>query len=246
MNLFPYLLQGSALDSLNNTQKAAGVSDMTQDVKIWDLIIGIDPVTGEMSITNVLVMVLLFALSVLTIYIFVERFLSINKALKEEKNFMIKVKEYLLDGKVDQARDLCSQTDNPAARMVEKGISRIGKPMRDIVSSIENVGKLEIYQLEKRLSFLATAAGAAPMLGFLGTTLGMVRTFHAMKFEATIKLQTISGGIMEAMVTTVAGLVVGIIAYMAYNYLVAKVDKVVHNMESSSIEFLDLLNEPGK
>ncbi|MCB9224213.1 MAG: MotA/TolQ/ExbB proton channel family protein [Crocinitomicaceae bacterium] len=246
MSFFPLLLQGSGLDSLNRAQQTQGVTDLTQDVKIWDLIVGIDPVTGEVSITNVIVMTLLLCLSVLSVYIFVERFLSINKALKDEKNFMVRVKEYLLDGKVDAARDLCAQTNNPAARMVEKGISRIGKPMRDIVSSIENVGKLEIYQLEKRMSFLATASGAAPMLGFLGTTLGMIRTFHAMKFEATIKLQTISGGIMEAMVTTVAGLVVGIIAYMSYNYLVAKVDKVIHNMEASSIEFLDLLNEPGK
>lgn len=246
MSFFPLLLQGSGLDSLNTAQQNEGVTDLTQDVKIWDLIVGIDPVTGEVSITNVIVMSLLLALSVISVYIFVERFLSINKSLKEEKNFMVRVKDYLLDGKVDAARDLCAQTDNPAARMVEKGISRIGKPMRDIVSSIENVGKLEVYQLEKRMSFLATASGAAPMLGFLGTTLGMIRTFHAMKFEATIKLQTISGGIMEAMVTTVAGLVVGIIAYMSYNYLTAKIDKVIHHMEGASIEFLDLLNEPGK
>ena len=246
MSFFPLLLQSSGLDSLNNAQQAQGISDLTQDVKIWDLIIGIDPVTGDISITNLIVMIALFTLSVITVYIFVERYLSISKSLKEEQNFMVRVKEYLLDGKVDAARDLCAQTDNPAARMVEKGISRIGKPMRDIVSSIENVGKLEIYQLEKRMSILATASGAAPMLGFLGTTLGMIRTFHAMKFEATIKLQTISGGIMEAMVTTVAGLVVGIIAYIAYNHLVAKVDKVIHHMEGASIEFLDLLNEPGK
>lgn len=246
MSFFPLLLQSSGLDSLNNAQQAQGISDLTQDVKIWDLIIGIDPVTGDLSITNLIVMIALFTLSVISVYIFVERYLSISKSLKEEKNFMVRVKEYLLDGKVDAARDLCAQTDNPAARMVEKGISRIGKPMRDIVSSIENVGKLEIYQLEKRMSILATASGAAPMLGFLGTTLGMIRTFHAMKFEATIKLQTISGGIMEAMVTTVAGLVVGIIAYIAYNHLVAKVDKVIHHMEGASIEFLDLLNEPGK
>jgi biopolymer transport protein ExbB len=169
-----------------------------------------------------------------------------TQMVKDEKDFMGKVKDYLIDGKVDQARDLCVQTNNPAARMVEKGISRIGKPMRDIVSSIENVGKLEIYQLERRLSFLATAAGVAPMIGFLGTTLGMVKTFFALKSETNIEIASISGGIMEAMVTTVAGLVVGIIAYSAYNYLVAKVDKVIHTMEGASIEFLDLLNEPGK
>lgn len=239
------LAQDAGLDSLNGTQEGQGIADLTQEVKIWDLIVGIDPSTGEVSITNVIVMCALFTLSVVSVYIFVERFLSINRALKEEKGFMERVKDYLLDGKIDQARDLCAQTDNPAARMVEKGISRIGKPMKDIVSSIENVGKLEIYHLEKRMSYLATASGVAPMLGFLGTTLGMVRTFYEMRFEATIKLQTISGGIMEAMVTTVAGLVVGIVAYVAYNYLSAKVGKVIHQMEGASIEFLDLLNEPG-
>ena len=244
MNVFPVLLQG--LDSLNQAQKDAGGADLTETVRVWDLIIGVDPITGEISITNLLVMAALLILSVISVYIFVERYLSITKSLKEEKNFMDRVKDYLLDGKVDQARDLCAQTDNPAARMVEKGISRIGKPMRDIVSSIENVGKLEIYHLEKRMSFLATASGAAPMIGFLGTTLGMIRVFQAMKFQENFELSTISGGIMEAMVTTVAGLIVGIMAYMTYNYLVAKVDKVIHHMENASIEFLDLLNEPGK
>lgn len=236
MSVLALLLQGtSGLEDTEQTQIAEGVTEMTKEIPVWDLVMD-----GGWA------MIPLAILSVMTIYIFVERFLSINKSLKDEKDFMIKVKEYLMDGKLDSARDLCSQTNNPAARMVEKGISRIGKPMRDIVTSIENVGKLEVYQLEKRLSFLATAAGVAPMIGFLGTTLGMVKTFHAMKFEATIEIQTISGGIMEAMVTTVAGLVVGIIAYMCYNYLVAKVDKVIHTMEGASIEFLDLLNEPGK
>ena len=235
MNSLLLLLQGTNLTETDSTQVENGINDLTKDIPIWDLVM-----------EGGWVMIPLAILSVITVYIFVERFLSINKALKDEADFMPKVKEYLMDGKIDSARDLCNQTNNPAARMVEKGISRIGKPMKDIVSSIENVGKLEIYTLEKRLSFLATASGVAPMIGFLGTTLGMVRVFHAMKFEATIQLQTISGGIMEAMVTTIAGLVVGIIAYMAYNFLVAKVNKVVHTMEGASIEFLDLLNEPGK
>ena len=236
MSALALLLQGSSdLAASDSTQVASGVNQMTDEIPVLELVMD-----GGWA------MIPLVILSILTIYIFVERLLSINKSLKDEKDFMVKVKDYLMDGKVDAAKDLCAQTNNPAARMVAKGISRIGKPMRDIVSSIENVGKLEIYQLEKRLSFLATAAGVAPMIGFLGTTLGMVKTFHAMKFEATIKIQTISGGIMEAMVTTVAGLVVGIIAYSAYNYLVAKVDKVIHTMEGASIEFLDLLNEPGK
>lgn len=235
MNSLLLLLQGTNLTQTDSSQVEGGITDLTKDIPIWDLVM-----------EGGWVMIPLALLSIATVYIFVERFLSINKALKDEKDFMPKVKEYLIEGKVDSARDLCNQTNNPAARMVEKGISRIGKPMKDIVSSIENVGKLEIYRLERRLSFLATASGVAPMIGFLGTTLGMVKVFHAMKFEATIQLQTISGGIMEAMVTTVAGLIVGIIAYSAYNFLVAKVNKVVHHMEGASIEFLDLLNEPGK
>jgi len=235
MSFFTVLLQTGDLTGTDNQQVAEGVNELTREIPLWDLVL-----MGGWT------MIPLGILSIMTVYIFVERFLMIQKALKDERNFMVKVKEYLVEGKIDAARALCTQTNNPAARMVEKGISRIGKPMKDIVSSIENVGKLEIYQLEKRLGFLATVAGAAPMIGFLGTTLGMVKTFHALKFEAKIELANISGGIMEAMVTTVAGLIIGIIAFMAYNFMVSKVDKVVHNMEGASIEFLDLLNEPGK
>lgn len=235
MSFFTVLLQTGDLTGADNQQAADGVTELTRDIPVWDLVL-----LGGWT------MIPLAILSVMTIYIFVERFLMIQKALKDERNFMVKVKEYLVEGKIDAARALCSQTNNPAARMVEKGISRIGKPMKDIVSSIENVGKLEIYQLEKRMGFLATVAGAAPMIGFLGTTLGMIKTFHALKFEKTIELANISGGIMEAMVTTVAGLIIGIIAFMAYNFMVSKVDKVIHHMEGASIEFLDLLNEPGK
>jgi biopolymer transport protein ExbB len=235
MSFFTVLLQTGDLSTTDQTQNAAGMTEMTKDIPLWDLVL-----MGGWT------MIPLGIISIITIYVFVERYLMIQKALKDERNFMGKVKEYLVEGKIDAARALCAQTNNPAARMVEKGISRIGRPMKDIVSSIENVGKLELYQLEKRLSFLATAAGAAPMLGFLGTTIGMIDTFHVLKFSETVELNAISGGIMEAMVTTVAGLIIGIIAFMAYNFMVSKVDKVVHNMEGASIEFLDLLNEPGK
>jgi len=235
MSALAILLQttGPAADTLSSLDNGTGLNEMTKDIPVWDLVL-----QGGWA------MIPLAILSVMTIYIFVERLLSINKSLKDEKGFMVEVKSLLMNGKVDDARRLCAATHNPAARMVEKGISRIGKPMRDIVSSIENVGKLEIYQLEKRLSFLATTAGVAPMIGFLGTTLGMVKTFNAMKFNG-VEIANLSGGIMEAMVTTIAGLVVGIIAYGAYNYLVTRVDKVIHSMEGASIEFLDLLNEPG-
>ncbi len=189
-----------------------------------------------------LVLMLLFA-----IFIFFERLMAIGKASKTDKNFMNKIKDYILDGKFDSAKNLCSQQNNPQSRMIDKGIARIGKPMKDIATSIENVGKLEIYRLEKNLSSLATVAGAAPMIGFLGTVIGMIAVFQNMKEGGgDIQVDQLSGGIMQAMITTVAGLIIGIVAYICYNFLVARVEKVIHNMESASIEFLDLLHEPGK
>lgn len=191
------------------------------------------------------IMLPLGVMSVLAVYIFVERFLSIRKSLQEERDFMLKVKTFVEDGKFDAAKQVCATTDNPMARMVEKGISRIGNDMKDIATSIENVAKLEVYRLEARLSVLATIAGAAPMLGFLGTVLGMMTTFSNMRKQG-VDIQNLSGGIMEAMVTTVGGLIVGIMAYVAYNYLVSKVDKVIQKMERTAVEFLDILEEPGK
>ena len=189
-----------------------------------------------------LALMLLFA-----IFIFFERLMAIGKASRTDKNFMNKIKDYIVDGKFDSAKNLCSQMNNPQARMIDKGIARIGKPMKDIASSIENVGKLEIYRLEKNLSSLATVAGAAPMIGFLGTVIGMIAVFQKMKDSVGgIQVDQLSGGIMQAMITTVAGLIIGIVAYICYNFLVARVEKVIHNMESASIEFLDLLHEPGK
>lgn len=193
------------------------------------------------------IMIPLAVLSILAVYIFIERLLAINKASKEDKDFMNKIRDFIHDGKIDAAKTLCSSNNTPVARMLEKGVARIGKPINDIAASIENVGKLEVYKLEKGLSTLATVAGAAPMIGFLGTVIGMIVTFHAMKVSDTgVEISELSGGIMQAMVTTVAGLVIGILAYIAYNTLVSRVDKVVHNMEAKTIEFLDLLDEPGK
>lgn len=193
------------------------------------------------------IMIPLAILSVIAVYIFIERLLAINKAAKMDKDFMNKIRDFIHDGKIDSAKTLCSSNDTPVARMLEKGVSRIGRPINDIAGSIENAGKLEVYKLEKGLSTLATVAGAAPMIGFLGTVIGMIFTFHAMKISDTgVEISELSGGIMQAMVTTVAGLVIGILAYIAYNTLVTRVDKVVHNMEAKTIEFLDLLDEPGK
>ena len=193
------------------------------------------------------IMIPLGILSIMAIYIFLERYMAIRKASKMEKDFMNKIKDYIHDGKIDAAKKLCEGSNTPVAKMLEKGIARIGRPIKDISASIENTAKLEVYKMEKNLSTLATVAGAAPMIGFLGTVLGMIFTFHAMKISGNgVEISALSGGIMQAMVTTVAGLIIGIIAYIAYNTLVAKVDKVVHMIEVNIIEFLDLLDEPGK
>jgi len=238
MNLLTILLQGGlnvASDTTNLADTAKELAEGTKEISVWQLV-----VDGGWYI-----MIPLALMSIMAIYIYVERYLAVSQATKGEKNFIYKIRDYIHDGKLDAAINLCGTTDNPVARMLEKGISRIGKPMRDISTSIENVGRLEINKLEKRIAILATIAGAAPMIGFLGTTLGMIQTFHEMQFSATIKLTEIAPGIMQAMVTTVGGLIVGIIAYIAYNSIVVKIEKVIHKMEGTSIEFLDLLEEPG-
>jgi len=183
--------------------------------------------------------------SFLAIYIFIERMLTINKANQSPDVFMGKVKELVLRGDINGARLLCAQYDTPVARMIEKGVSRIGSPLKNIEASIENVGKIELFKLEKNLSIIATVAGAAPMMGFLGTVMGMVTAFISIsQEEGSVSPKLLADGIYTAMVTTVAGLIVGIIAYLGYNYLVTRVSKVVHKMEYSSIEFIDLLQEP--
>lgn len=211
---------------------------------------GADPVDQSLSVIDLAIqggfmMVPIVVLSFIAIYIFFERFLTINKANQNPDAFMHKVKEQVLKGDVNGARLLCSQTDSPIARMIEKGISRIGSPLKNIEASIENVAKIEIFRLEKNLSTLATISGAAPMMGFLGTVIGMVKAFISIsQQEGSVSPKLLSDGIYTAMVTTVAGLVVGIIAYLAYNYLVSRVQKVIHKMEYTSIDFVDLLQEP--
>jgi biopolymer transport protein ExbB len=185
--------------------------------------------------------------SILAVYIIVERYFAIKKSSKTDSNFMNNIRDYIHTGNMDAAKALCKNTDNPVARMIEKGINRIGKPLSDIEKAIENTGNIEVVKMEKGLSLLATVAGAAPMLGFLGTVTGMIKAFYNMsKAGDTIELSVLSGGMYEAMTTTVAGLIVGIIALVSYNLLSAMVEKVVFKMESSSIEFMDLLQEPAK
>ena len=188
---------------------------------------------------------LLFVLLAVALYIYFERFFAIKSASKVDKNFMNQIKEYVSNGKLEAAKALCITTDTPTARLIGKGISRIGKPLDDINTAIETAGKLEVYQLEKNVSVLATIAGAAPMIGFLGTVIGMIIAIHEIaNAGGQIDIKLLSDGLYTAMTTTVAGLIVGIIAYITYNHLVVRTDKVVYQMEAKSVEFLDLLNEP--
>jgi biopolymer transport protein ExbB len=199
----------------------------------------------DLAIKGGIMMIPLALMWIAAIYLFIERLLTINKANMDAEPFMNKVKELVLKNDITGAKLLCAQSGTPMARMIEKGISRIGSPLKNIEASIENVGKLEIFKLEKNISTLATISGAAPMIGFLGTVIGMVEAFIAIsQEEGSVSPKLLSSGIYTAMVTTVAGLIVGILAYLAYNYLVTRVAKVIHKMEYISIDFIDLLQEP--
>ncbi len=193
-----------------------------------------------------IIMATLLVLSIFAVYIIIERYLYIKKASKEDNNFMNQIKDYIHDGKIDAAKSLCQSNGSPVAKMIEKGVSRIGKPLNDIGTAVETTGKLELNKMEKNLPTLATISGAAPMIGFLGTVIGMILVFHRMSSAGgSIDVEMLSGGIYTAMVTTVAGLVVGIIAYIGYNMLVARVEKIVFVMEARTMEFLDILHEPA-
>ena len=193
------------------------------------------------------VMIPIVLLSIIAVYIFFERWGAIRRASRFDLNFMNRIKDYIHDGKLESAHALCQSYNNPVARMIEKGINRIGKPLNDVNAAIENIGKLEIYQLEKGLPLLATVAGGAPMIGFLGTVMGMIRAFIDMsKAGSNIVVSQLSNGIYQALITTVAGLIVGILAYFAYNVLVSNIEKIVFRLEATSTEFMDLLNEPAK
>ena len=192
------------------------------------------------------IMAAIFIMLFFAIYLYIERLMAINAASKIDSNFMNNIKMDIMKGRIDSAKMLCAKTNSPVARLIEKGISRIGKPLADIHTAIENAGKLEIYKLEKNVSMLATISGAGPMTGFLGTVVGMVIAFHKMAESGSnkIEMSTLSEGIYTAMMTTVVGLIVGIVAYVGYNHLVTKTDKIVNQMEANVVEFLDMLNEP--
>ncbi len=194
-----------------------------------------------------IIMGAIFLMLFFAIYLYLERLMAIKAASKMDQTFMTQIRMHLQQGKLENAKMLCASTNSPVARLIEKGISRIGKPLNDINIAIENAGKLEVYKLEKNVSMLATISGAGPMTGFLGTVVGMVMAFHEMAQSGSnkIEMSVLAEGIYTAMMTTVVGLIVGIIAYVGYNHLVSITDKVVHIMEVNAVDFLDLLNRTG-
>jgi biopolymer transport protein ExbB len=219
---------------------AATVADQAQavgnELSIWEL-----TKSGGWTIMGPLAI-----LSVIAVYIFVERFMAIMKASKDESGFMNDIKDLISNGKVDAAKNLCDTQETPLSKMIKKGIVRIGRPLSDINQAIETVGKLEVSKLEKNVAILATVAGAAPMIGFLGTVIGMVRVFFDMANGGnSLDINLLSNGMYQAMVTTIAGLIVGIIGYIAYNVIVARIEKVVFILEARATEFMDLLHEPA-
>lgn len=223
-------------DTLGALQQAAGTAAAgTQEMSVW-----------ELTLKGGIIMIPLAILSVISIYILIERFLAIKTAAKEDKTFMRRIKDYIHEGEIESAVNLCKKTDTPYSRLIMKGISRIGRPMNDVLVAIENTGNMEITALGKGFNWLATTAAGAPMLGFLGTVTGMVRAFFALASAGNnANIAVLASGIYEALVTTVAGLIVGIIALFAYNFLVSRLNKVMNQLEAKTMEFMDLLNEPA-
>ena len=228
MNITSFLLDASAVGT--------AVEQTEIRMSLWD-----------MTMKGGWIMLILAVFSLIAMYIFIERFITINRASKKDDNFMESIRNSMKQGKLDEAKTLCQQTGTPLSRMIEKGISRIGKPLNDIQTAVENVGNLEVSSLEKGVALLAMISGAGPMLGFLGTVIGMIRAFYDMSMAGNnIDIAGLSTGIYQAMVTTVGGLIVGIIAFIFYNILVSQIDKVVNMLEAKSIEFMDVLNEPAQ
>lgn len=229
------LEQTDSLAMAEEAARQAGEAAETMSIGFWDLFM-----------SGGWLMWVLVALAAVMIFIFVERFIAIRKATRIDNNFMNRIRDYILEGNINAAIDLCRRTDSPVARMVEKGIERIGRPMGDIQTAIENVANVEVAKLEAGLPWLASISGGAPMIGFLGTVVGMVQVFIDMSANQSgaIELSQLSAGMYVAMVTTVGGLIVGIPAYFGHNYLVARIEKLIFRMEATTIAFMDILNQP--
>lgn len=236
IHLFSAVIKTAFLTNMNHTLlQITETAPSSESINLIDLTMKGGPI-----------MIPLAVLSIIAVYLTIERFLTLKKASKLEANFMANIKDLVLNGNIKGARALCERTNSPIARMIEKGVTRIGKPLQDIDTSIHNVGNIEINKLETGMPTLATISGAAPMLGFLGTVTGMVTAFHKMSSAgANLTVSLLAGGIYEALVTTVAGLIIGIFAYIAYNQLTSMIEKIIHRMEASAVEFIDLLQEPA-
>lgn len=220
------------------TEGLEGADDKIGQQSLLDLIFQGGPL-------GIIIVIALFGLSIMAAYIFFERYLTIKKAGEIDQSFMANIKNSIQSGNIEAAKALCRNTDTPVARMIEKGLIRIGKPVRDINAAIENVGNLEIIKLENKLSQLATISGAAPMIGFFGTVTGMILAFYKMATEQNVTPDKLAGGIYQALITTAFGLLVGIFAFVGYNLLTAMVGQVIYKMEANSMEFMDLLQEPA-
>ena len=225
----------STVDSASRAAAAAATPEPQASLSLLDL-----------YLKGGVIMYPITALSVLSIYFFVERYITIRRASKIDPSFILQVKDLVNSGNLKGAKSLCERTNSPYARIVEKGVSRIGNPLKNIEVGMEAVGKLEVYKLDKTLFVLSTIASIAPMFGFLGTVFGMIKTFFSISQSANIGIDVIAGGIYIKMVSSAAGLIVGLMSYVFYNYLNAKIDRVVNQMEGVSFEFLEMLQEPAK
>jgi biopolymer transport protein ExbB len=239
MSLLLQIQQGisSASDTLNNAQAESALNPAVapSTLSLWDMLIKGGPV-----------MIPLALLSVIAIYIFIERYLVIKRASKIDLNFMNNIRDFMHNGNIDSAKSLCKNTNSPIARLIEKGISRIGRPIKEIEDAIENTGKLEVHKLEKNLGILGIIAGIAPMFGFVGTIIGVIKIFYNISLADNISIGLIAGGLYEKMITSASGLIIGIFAYIGYHYLAILTDKVIFKIESNAVEFIDLLQEPAK
>jgi len=237
MNLLNLILQTPVADEIINVVSAT----TEKEISFWNILFhGGSPI-------RVILIILLMLLLLITVYIIIERWVTIKSSSKEDVTFMNRIKDYIYEGKIESALNLCRQTNTPTARMIEKGITRLGRPLEDVSLAIDNVGNIEIAKLEKGLPILASVAGGAPMLGLLGTVTGMINSFMGMEGAGdSLSIGTLSSGIYEALIMTAGGIFIGIVAYFAYNYLVTRVSHEMTKMETRSMEFLDILNEPVK
>ena len=236
MNLL-FLLQINTIKdtAAKAVSQVVGATKVVDKLNLFDLIL-----------KGGIIMIPIFLLLLIAVYIFIERYITIKKALRVEANFMSNIREFIHDGKIDSAKAMCKSSSSSISRMVEKGISRIGRPLKEIEEAIENVGKFEVYKLEKNLPIISIVAGIAPMFGFIGTIIGVVKIFYDISISGDVSIGVVSQGLYVKMVSSAAGLIVGIIAFIGYHWLNIMLDRMIHKLEANAIDFIDLLQEPTK